>query len=118
MTDKIISYEETDNYVILKIKAYSFGHGEVNKIKEGSIRKIENLDYPNIIMDLNKVHFIDSSVIGFMMNFKKMLEKKEKKFALVCQNPNILEIITMINLQKIIKIFENQELAIKFINEQ
>lgn len=117
-TNKIVKYEDFDSYTIMKVLSYSFGHSEISQIKNSSQKKIEETNYNDIIVDITDVDFIDSSVIGYIVNLKKILEKHNSKITIVCKNANILKIMNMINFQKIIKIFAELDEAKDYVNKK
>lgn len=118
MEKSIVSYEKSDSHLLMTVLSYSFGHGEISQIKSSSHQKIEEESFPNLIIDLSNVDFIDSSVIGYFVNLKKILEKNDSKVSIICNNTNILKIMNMINFQKIIKISKDMEEAKNYFSSE
>lgn len=69
------------------------------EFKEISLKK-EN----NIILDFNNVEFIDSSVIGFIVDTYNNIRNKNGTMKLINIDKNIFEIFEMLNLSRFLDI--------------
>ncbi len=115
MSSDILEYDENNQYLLGTILTEDFGFYDIDEIQKMNDRKFEDLNYPDFIINLDKVSFIDSSAISFLIAIKKTLDSKERKFSIVCNNPNLLMIISMTNMDKFIDIFKSLDLAIEYI---
>jgi len=95
--------------------------GEVNiynatNIKELVLKKVENGEN-KIIINLERVNYIDSSGIGTLISCNSILS--QKKGALIIENVNesIKKIFKLTQLDSILNIASNEEDAINFFKK-
>jgi anti-anti-sigma factor len=74
--------------------------------------------HPSMVFDLSTVEFIDSSVFGFFIEVRNTIKKNGNEIAIVCQNKDILHIITMLKVDEIIRIFPSLEAALKYLRSR
>ncbi len=70
-------------------------------------------DNRNIIVDLSECEFIDSSFFGVLVAGVKRMKAVDKKFYLVYDLRNSLPIFSATGLDKVFKVFDSMEKALK-----
>lgn len=76
------------------------------------------IDDPNvkgILFNFSAVSFIDSETIGLLVRIYKLLHALNKPFGICNINNNILEVFRLSKLDKIIKLYPNEEKAIELM---
>ena len=74
---------------------------------------LEDQTVQTIIINLEKINFIDSSGIGLIISvFKKLLERKAK-LILTNMNEKNIELFEMMHLNKILTLYETESEALK-----
>ena len=68
-----------------------------------------------IIVDLEKVDFMDSSGLGVLVGGLKRVRSHDGSIALICNQENILKIFRITGLVKVFPIFESQDSALRSI---
>ncbi len=65
-------------------------------------KQIELIDINNkdIIIDLSKVNFLDSGASIYLYNLQKKLDNNKINYKLICNNKDILDILTLVKTQK------------------
>ncbi|NLV77585.1 MAG: anti-sigma F factor antagonist [Tissierellia bacterium] len=78
--------------------------------------KIDSLYYDNnlsnMILDLRKLNFMDSSGIGLIMGRYRNCKERQGDISIVNTNPSVERILRMSGLLKIINMYSNIEEAI------
>ena len=67
-----------------------------------------------IIINMDKLDFIDSSGIGILINAAKLLRSKKGDLILLNVSSRIISIFNPIKLQRFIKIFQTDEEGLKY----
>ena len=94
-----------NNFVILSIDG--------NIILEDTSKLKETV---GVIMNCEKVQFLDSSGLGLIVSIYKTLLKRGQKFALTNLNERTKEIFILTKLDKIMTITDSDSDAIKLLN--
>jgi anti-sigma B factor antagonist len=61
----------------------------------------------DLILDLTRLTFIDSSGIGSLIEIYQKVQTVEGELAYVIDNPRILKILRLVELNKILRVFPN-----------
>ncbi|HEY3374991.1 MAG TPA: STAS domain-containing protein [Candidatus Aquicultor sp.] len=81
------------------------------KLKSRLIDLVDEGKY-DIIIDLQKVEFMDSSGLGVLVGGLKRVKSHQGSIALVCTQENILKIFRITGLVKVFPIYTTEEEAI------
>jgi len=111
--DLKIDIDEKDGIVLLSLD------GEVDvytapKLKSRLIDLVDQGKF-KIIVDLEKVDFMDSSGLGVLVGSLKRVRSHDGTIALVCTQENILKIFRITGLVKVFPIFDNVSQAVQNI---
>ncbi|MHB0976097.1 MAG: STAS domain-containing protein [Candidatus Aquicultorales bacterium] len=111
--DLKIESKEVDGIGIIALE------GEVDvytapKLKSRLIDMVDEGKY-DIIVDLQKVEFMDSSGLGVLVGGLKRVKSHQGSVTLVCTQENILKIFRITGLVKVFPIFPSQDEAVKNI---
>jgi len=77
--------------------------------------ELQMRSYPSLVFDLTTVEFIDSSVFGFFIEVRNIIKKNGNEMVIVCQNKDILHIISMLKVDEIARVFLTLEAALKYL---
>jgi len=107
---------EIKHYQKQGIEVFSFegdlGYAEAQTIKEMILPYVENPAVSKILIDLEKVLFIDSSVFGLMVACSELMESKGGQFALCDLADILMEEVEFIDMDAFLSIYSNEEDAI------
>ena len=97
--------------------------GELDLVSAQSFREtvdraIEEIAGLNIIIDLSRVTFIDSSGLGVILGRYRMIKAKNGEMILCGLNKNVNRVLEMSGLLSFIHICENMHAAWKIIEER
>lgn len=68
----------------------------------------------NILVDMEKVGFIDSSGLGVLVSGLRRVKERSGAIRLVCTKDNILKIFRITGLDKVFPIFPTRQEAVQF----
>ena len=88
----------------------------VNEAKAYLKPHMENPEVKGIVVNFEKVNFIDSSGIGLIVSIFKSIQQKEGKFAITNLSAKNEEIFTITRLNKILDIFPTEAEALSTIS--
>lgn len=104
------------NVLIARIKG-ELDISTVPLFKEKITNKTESREVKILLLNLNKVSFIDSSGLGAILGRYRYLKKKGGKVLLAGLKPQIKKILTMAGMLKIMNEYKSEESALNEINE-
>ena len=84
----------------------------VNEAKEFLKPHVESDEIKGIVINFEKVNFIDSSGIGLIVSVFKTMQERSGSFAITNLSKKNEEIFTITRLNKILNIFPTEEEAI------
>lgn len=114
-TMEIVEILDKKTHVVVNVISDDFALHEVTKVSSKIAAQLQKMDYPKTIIDLNGVQYIDTSGIGFIANTKNLLKNRTSELIVVCNNENILDIMRIIKLNTLVKIFATLEAAELYI---
>ena len=106
-----------DRIRILKLEDTRLDFFNVAKI-ESTMLKLMKEEAKAILIDMTRVEYADSRAIGLFVGFKIQCDSKNIKLALFNLSEDVKYIFKVTAVDTAINIYENEEVAIKEINEQ
>ena len=85
----------------------------VNEAKAYLRPHLESPDVKGLVINFDKVNFIDSSGIGLIVSIFKTMQQKEGQFALTNLSKKNEEIFSITRLNKILDIYESEQEAMQ-----
>ena len=83
----------------------------IDDFKRGLLDLIEK-GTPNIVVNLDRVQFADSSMLGALVSALKVATRKRGDLRISGLNPPVRAIFELTRLYRVFEIFENEEEAI------
>ena len=80
------------------------GHSDINDELEGIVKGFEG---KNLIFDFNRLKFINSEGIGYLMEIHTHLIKKDKKLVIVGLNSHVADVFKTIGINEIIPVYKD-----------
>ncbi len=102
-----IKAEKVGDYVVLKLS------GEVDvytapQLREEIIGRVDGGEH-DIVVDLEKVDFLDSTGLGVLVGGLKRVKPHNGSLSLICNQEKILRIFRITGLTKVFPIFSSKE---------
>ncbi len=107
-----ISENNSEKYVVLSIEGV---------LSVDNLRTFENtlnrfyVEKKHILLDLYNVSFIDSASLGIMVLYLTRLEKNDLQIVLINVKNEIQEMFTITGVNKLLKMYNSLDEALKFI---
>lgn len=83
------------------------------RLKEELVSVVES-GCPNVVVDMEKVGFIDSSGLGVLVSALRRARERDGVVRIVCTRDNILKIFRITGLDKVFPIYSEMAEATKF----
>ncbi len=99
----MIKIKKDNKSLIITIMVKQIDISNMMKLKEKIIEKLD-FTFSDIILDLKKVEYIDSSGIGLIVDLYNKIRNKDRNLILKNVSADIKEILGMVNLTRFLKI--------------
>lgn len=105
--------EITDNgsYFTISIKIEELDFIKTPKFSDYMKEKLNEMSYPNIILDLEKLYYIDSTGLSFLINISRKIRESSNEMVVVCSSAKILQLFDIAKIGMFFKIFDTIENA-------
>ena len=77
---------------------------------------IKKLEAPRVVVDLDNVHHLSSAAIGMLIALRKIIEQRAGKICIANVSSDLWEIFKLTNLQKLLKIHDGTDKAVKSLS--
>jgi anti-sigma B factor antagonist len=84
----------------------------VSELGDELVAVLEAADPPDLLIDLNDVEFLSSSVLGKLIRLLKRVRDKNGRLRLCSIRPSILEVFEITQLHKVFEIYPDAEEAL------
>lgn len=108
---ELSSTEKEGNLVIL-LENESLDAKQVPEFKEKVMKLINEKNSDNIVFDLKKLQFIDSSGLGAFLSLMRQINMRGGKLCLVSMNKPVKTIFELVSMQKIFECYDTVDKAI------
>ena len=114
---KFFEFHIDKYYCIIEIVIDRLIFIQSSTILDGIKHKIAELEFPNLILDMNRVQILDSSGIGLLLSIKRLIEAHKKTLVLVNDDQNVLRLLRNAELENYFPVFKKLDDATSyFIN--
>ena len=111
-----VKIEEQIGGIILTLKGQFVGGDETDELRQ-TIKNIADQKKRNLIIDLDKVTYLNSTALGVLISAHAHFAKKEGKIVLCNVGKSIENLFVITKLTLVFPIFDSREEAIKSISE-
>ncbi len=111
-----VKIEEQIGGIILTLKGQFVGGDETDELRQ-TIKNIADQKKRNLIIDLDKVSYLNSTALGVLISAHAHFAKKEGKIVLCNVGKSIENLFVITKLTLVFPIFDSREEAIKSISE-
>jgi len=107
-----ISLEMEKSTLIVRLEG-ELDHHHSDQVRSQIEAELEKGIINNIIFNLEKLTFMDSSGLGMMLGRYKTVRQLEGKMSICCVQPNVYKIFELSGMFKILSVYDSEEEAIK-----
>jgi len=111
--NNFIEVEYEPKYCVIKIKNDIVPLSTSIELKELFKKLFDEKKYFNYLLDLSELKFIESSLIGVIVEAFRTISLSNGKLALVIKSQAVYDRFEISQLDKVLRIYENIEDAIK-----
>ena len=86
---------------------------EIVALEHSILPIIEQVKVANIVLNFEKVKFLSSAVLGFLIRLSKKIYQRNGQLRLCCINMKIFEIFKITRLDRVFEIYEDVDAAVK-----
>jgi anti-sigma B factor antagonist len=104
--DQQIKSEKHDRYLLIELLPGDFDLINTPRVSGAIFETLEEHNYPNVLLDLNGLNYIDSSGLSTLIQINKSVREKESAMAVLCGNERILQVLKISNIKNFFNIFE------------
>ena len=113
-TSGLLEIEDIADIHIVMFKDSSvLDQANIERIKDDLIAVVSDERKPKMIVSFENVQHISSAVLGMLMAVEKGIRKQKGQLRLAAINPSLMEVFTLTRLDKVFKIFDDTEKALK-----
>ena len=105
MENQMIQTTTFDIYSILEFKVEEFDLIKTPKISDKMNKILDEINYSNIILDLQNLNYIDSMGLSTLINVSRKLNEKNSEMVVVCSTTKILQLFNIAQIESFFKIF-------------
>ena len=105
-----ITLQVVGEICVLRLEGKFIVGGESVYLKD-KVKDVLNMGMGNILVDMSKVPFVDSTGIGFLVSSQAGVSKEGGSFKLLKPNPRVYEVLKITRLDKVFEVFDNEEAA-------
>jgi anti-anti-sigma factor len=109
MDTKMIEMTKNGDFYILDIKVEELDFIKTPKFSEEMRDKLDETQYPSIILNLENLYYIDSTGLSSLINISRKIQEhnSEKEMVVVCNSPKIIQIFNIAKISNFFRIFGN-----------
>ncbi|HPG50282.1 MAG TPA: STAS domain-containing protein [Spirochaetota bacterium] len=109
---------DSDGLLVIKVLIDTLDFYEISESANFLRTALKERSFPSVAWDLTAVEFIDSSVFGFFIETRNVITKNGSETAIVCRNKEVLNIIFMLKINEIIRVFPSLEAALQYLRSR
>jgi anti-sigma B factor antagonist len=96
---------------VLRLEGKFIVGGESVYLKD-KVKNVLTMGMSNILVDLAKVPYVDSTGIGFLVSSHTAVTQAGGLFKLLALNPRVHEVLRITKLERVFEIFDKEEEAL------
>jgi anti-anti-sigma factor len=113
----IIEKRSRSNLTILDIEG-AIKLGESAEFFSQTLENVLRNESTNVVIDFTRINYIDSTGIGELIGYLSKFGGEERQVMLVNPSDRILRLLKVVRLDKVFKIFPDEDSAVAFAEAQ
>ncbi len=108
-------YPEKDNFQVAEFSGNMDKMG-LDSVKEMLEQAVNNLLSEYLVFDFEKLEFINSESIGFILVLHTRLVRNSKKLAIINANAHVKDVFEVIGMTKLINCYDTKQAFLESLN--
>ncbi len=104
-----------DSYAIISIKIEEIDFVKAPRLSEIISQNLEKIKYPDIILDLDNLYYIDSTGLSSLINISRKIKEYDNEMVVVCSSAKILQLFDIAKVGMFFKIFDSVDSAGRYL---
>ena len=113
----IIEKRSRGNVTILDIEG-AIKLGESAEFFSSALDNVLRKEETNVVIDFTGINYIDSTGMGELVGYLSKFSGENRQILLVKPSGRILKLLKVVRLDKVFKIFQDEDSAIAYVEEQ
>jgi anti-anti-sigma factor len=114
----MVDMTNCDGYSILSVKIEEMDFVKTPKFTKVIQEKLEEVHFPNIIIDLENLYYIDSTGLSSLINISRKIRDNNNEMVVVCSTTKILQVFDIAKINTFFKIFDTMKSAEKYLKSK
>ncbi len=111
----MVEITEHDAYSLMSIKIEEIDFVKTPKFAETVTGHLDRTGYPDTILDLDNLYYIDSTGLSSLINISRRIRDNNNEMVVVCSSTKILQLFDIAKVGMFFKIFDSVENAEKYL---
>ncbi len=103
-----------DSFSVISISIEEIDFIKTPKLSAEIVKKLEEIDYPNVVLVFDGLYYIDSTGMSSLINISRTMSERKREMVLVCGNSRIIQLFGIAKMGTYFKIFNNMEDAERY----
>ena len=108
----MIDHVRYDTYTMLEIKIEELDFVKTPAVSDAIHKLLVEIGYPNIILDLQNLYYIDSTGLSTLINMSRKIKDNGNEMVVVCSTTKILQLFEIAKVDNFFRIFKNYDDAV------
>jgi anti-anti-sigma factor len=114
----MIEFTNHGDYAVMSLKIEEMDFIKTPKFSELMHEKLEEIRYPNIILNLDNLYYIDSTGLSSLINISRKISDNNNEMVVVCSTTKILQLFDIAKIGMFFKIFGSIQDAEKYLSSK
>ncbi|MEW5821869.1 MAG: STAS domain-containing protein [Cyanobacteriota bacterium] len=110
-----IKIRSRQDITIIDFEGTEIDHKNTSFLSEKILSLIKEEEVKNIALNLEKISWLTSSGIGALLNIRKSINKADGELCIFNINPQVLESIKVLMIDRILPVFNDEEEAVDYL---
>ena len=110
-----IEVTQYDSFSVISVPVEEMDFIKTPRIAGEILRELEGIGFPDAVLDLPNLYYIDSTGMSTIINLGRALKERGRELVLVCGSPRIVQIFGIAKIEAHIRIFSSLEDAERYL---
>ncbi|RWZ60205.1 anti-sigma F factor antagonist [Halobacillus fulvus] len=109
-----VNFVVRENVLLVRLNG-ELDHHEANRLREAWQNELAHNNVGHVIVNLEKLSFMDSSGLGVMLGRYKEIQSSGGEMVICALSPEVRRLFDLSGMFKIVKIVDNEEFALEML---
>lgn len=114
----MIEIIDNGTYYLMSLKIEELDFIKTPKFSEYMKEILNEIRYPNVILDLENLYYIDSTGLSFLINISRKIRETNNEMVVVCTSAKILQLFDIAKIGMFFRIFDTVQDAASYLSSK